>query len=304
MSAFARSIPDRATWLAMRQDYLTASDIGAAAGLDEYKSPLRLYAEKQGTVPNVAETSTMRRGLMFEAAAIAYLQADHPDWKIERPNKFYCDDALLLGCTPDALVHVDGVMLNCQIKTIGLPAYERWHGVPPLKYQLQVACENMLTNSAGGILAVLVVSTFDAFVQTFDVPRHPDAEAAIVNIAKDFWASVDAGHPPAADYARDADTLAALFPPRHDVPVPLDLSQDNRIGPLLARRELLKAVEKRAKERAEALDAELVEKLAGAELAIAPGWKITRKLQTRPEKLVKASTFPVMKITRLKEDAA
>ena len=54
----------------------------------------------------------------------------------------------------------------------------------------------------------------------------------------------------------------------------------------------------------DAVEAELVEKLNGAELALAPGWKITRKIQHRPERLVKAGDFPVLRITRLKEDAA
>ncbi len=299
-----REIFGRSEWLAWRKSYLTASDLGAAAGKDEFKSPLRLFAEKQGTVPDIVETGAMRRGRHGEVMALAYLQEQNPSWAIERPEAFYTDDDNRLACTPDAFVHIDGLLMNCQIKTVSLPSFEKWNGTPPLKYQLQVACENMLTNAAGGMLAVLVLSTYDAFVEVFDVPRHKAAEAAIVGIAKDFWASVDAGLPPSADYASDADTLAALFPPRQDVPVPLDLSQDNRIGPLLARREMLKAVEKRAKERAEALDAELVEKLAGAELAIAPGFKITRKMQHREERLVKASDFPVLRISRLKEDAA
>jgi len=299
-----RPTPDRKTWLALRRRYLTASDIGAAAGIDEYKSPLRLFAEKRGTVPDVEETAIMTRGTLFEPAAIGYLQRRMPDWSILQPGLFYTDEATRLGATPDAFARSGDELVNVQIKTVARPSFERWNGVPPLKYQLQVACENMLVGATRGILAVLVVSAYDAFLETFDVPRHLAAELRITNIASEFWRQVESGIPPQPDYARDAATIAALFPPSPDVPVPLDLSTDNRIGPLLERRELFKAVEKRAKERAAALEAELVAKMAGAELAMTPEWKISRKMQHRAEKLVKASDFPVLRITRLKEEVA
>ena len=84
--------------------------------------------------------------------------------------------------------------------------------------------------------------------------------------------------------------------------MPLDLSTDNRVQEILAQREQWKAAEKGAKAAADAIDAELVEKLDGAELAIAPGWRITRKMQHRNEHIVPASDFPVLKITKQKED--
>ena len=77
-----RQIFGRSEWLAWRKSYLTASDIGAAAGLDEYKVRLRLFAEKRGTVPDIVETGAMRRGRLFESAALAYLQEMHPLWEI------------------------------------------------------------------------------------------------------------------------------------------------------------------------------------------------------------------------------
>lgn len=299
-----RPVTSRAEWLTWRQRYLGASEIGAAFGLDEYKSPLRLWAEKRGMVPDQPETSVMRRGLLFEAAAIEYLKFAHPDWTIERPGLFWFDDETRLSCTPDALVKVDGEHVNVQIKTISLPRFERWDGRPPMNYQLQVVQENLLTGADRGILAVLVVSAHDAFLEEFAIPRHQAMERHIVAAAKEFWAAVDEARPPAADYRRDADTIASLFPPDPDAPVPLDLSGDNRIGAILLKRERMKYLQKAAKERCEALDAELVEKLNGAELALAPGWKITRKMRHRPEHVVKAVDYPALDVRRLKEEHA
>jgi putative phage-type endonuclease len=117
-----RRITDRTSWLKWRQDYLTASDVAAAAGVDKFKSRARLYAEKADRAPATAETGAMRRGRLFEGAALEYLKEEKPSWLIERPNVFITDDESRLACTPDAII--DGT-INCQIKTISRPTFER-----------------------------------------------------------------------------------------------------------------------------------------------------------------------------------
>ena len=147
--------PRSPAWLALRKRLLTASDVGAVAGVDPFKSPLRVYAEKTGLVPDLVENSAMRRGRHFETAALEYLAEEKPDWLIERPNVFITDHKHRLGCTPDAYAtDEDGQLINVQIKTVNRHSFERWNGVPPLGYRLQVVCENMLTDATRGVLAV------------------------------------------------------------------------------------------------------------------------------------------------------
>lgn len=290
-----RPITTRAEWLSWRKEVLTASDLGAVAGVDQYKTPLRVYAEKLTDI-DVEETALMRRGRMFEAAATEYLREDHPDWVIEKPNSFYVDVDLKLGATPDILAKsFNHGLVNIQIKTVSAPVFEGWNGTPPLGYLLQTVCENLLTKANEGILAVLVVSAYKAELHEFPVPRHAGAEKRVCNLARQFWKNVKAGIIPRPDYRMDGDIISVMKPPVGDTIDAVDLSTDNRLADVLAMRETLKSDIKKSEEDVKALDAEIIDKLNGATLAYCNGWKITNKLTHRNEYTVAAKSFPVLR---------
>lgn len=293
-----RQITSRDEWLGWRKEVLTASDIGAVVGCDKYKTPLQVYADKTTDLV-VEESPIMRRGRMFEMAAMGYLAEDHPDWDLYRPGAFYAEVDIRLGATPDALARTAGKLINCQIKTVSAPVFEAWDGEPPQSYLLQTVCENMLTHADHGILAVLVVSAYGAEMHEFPVPRHRGAEGRIYDIARQFWKNVKAGLVPRPVYAMDGEVIAGMYQPDEDVPVPLDLSADNRIHEVLTQRESLKSEIKLREESVKALDAELVHKLAGATLATCNGWKITNRIQTRKSYVVPENSFPVLRTFNL-----
>jgi hypothetical protein len=263
-----------------------------------------VYADKMVDV-TTEETAIMRRGRMYEHAAYGYLQEDHPDWEWSRPGAFYSDVDLKLGATPDALARTpDGRLINVQIKTIALPSFLEWNDEPPAEYVLQTVAENLLTGADEGILAVMVTSTYGAEMHEFPVPRHAAAERRVCDLARDFWRNVKAGVVPRPVYTKDADIIGDLFPPRDDVPVPLDLSSDNYIHDLLGAREGLKGIIKASTEDLKAIDAQIVHKLDGATVATLPGWRITNKLTHRKEYTVAAASFPRLLVTKLEDDAA
>lgn len=300
-----RKITSRQEWLEWRKAALTASDLGAVAGVDLYKTPLRVYVEKATDI-EVDESPIMRRGRMFEAAATEYLREDHPDWEIEKPNAFYQDVDLRLGATPDLLARApDRGLINIQIKTVSAPTFMGWGEEPPTSYLLQTVCENLLTNANEGILAVLVVSAYAAELHEFPVPRHKGAEKRICDLARQFWKNMADGIVPRPKYDMDADVIGRLYEPRDDVPVPLDLNLDNRIRAVLEEREQAKETIKGLESTVKALDAEIVHKLDGATLATLDGWKISNKVQHRKAYTVEAKDFPVLRVFHLdKEEAA
>jgi predicted phage-related endonuclease len=184
------------------------------------------------------------------------------------------------------------------VKTINRYTFDRWNGHAPVGYQIQVVCENMLSEAARGILAVLVVSAYDAELKLFNVPRHEAAEDRIRQIAIEFWDRVASGRRPDPDYGKDADFIGRLFPPRSDVPAPLDMSPDNRIRVVLEEREQLKTAIKAAESECASLDAEIIAKLAGAESATADGWKISHRMQHRDSYTVPAKDYAVLRISK------
>ena len=297
-----RAVTTRHDWLLWRRDFLCASEVAAACGVDEYTSPLALYSQKMGLV-SVADNSSMRRGRHFEVAALSYLAEDYPEYFIDRPNRFIMDDQSRLACTPDAILSPrskPAELINCQIKTISRPVFERWDGEPPPGYCLQVATENMLIDASRGVLAVLVVGNYDADLVLFDVPRHEGAEAKIKEIARDFWRNMGAGVVPAADYSRDSEAIAALHPTAKKG-TSIDLSSDNRLAEILPRREELKEIVKATTKELSELDTEIRHKIGDAESALFPGYKITLKHTLRKAYTVSETQFRSLSITEKPE---
>jgi putative phage-type endonuclease len=301
-----RPITSRAEWLGWRRHYIGASEIAAAAGVDKFKSRARLYAEKADGAPATVETGAMKRGRLFESAALEYLKEERPTWLIERPNVYITDDEHRIACTPDALTRDKGKLVCIQIKTISRPTFERWavdvSGTvhPPLGYVLQVITENMLLDATSGILCVLVVSAYDAELKLFDVPRHPGAEARIVAIAAEFWDDVANGRRPQPDFTRDADLITEMFP-KPDPGKTIDLVGDNRLAAILKDREELKDVIDAARKAMEGIDAEVKFKLGDAWFGELPGWRLTWRHEHRKEYTVEASDRRVLRVKQIEE---
>jgi putative phage-type endonuclease len=294
-------IESRQQWLALRMRDLTASDIGAAAGVSPYKTPLALYAEKAGLLMPEADSNIMRRGRWMEAAVIEALHDEQPGWRIMRPRVYLRDDELRIGATPDATAVTDyGEVVNVQCKVVARPTYERqWSDGPPVHYVLQALCEGMLQGMAS-VIAALVVDTYSADLYLHPVPRHPGAEARMKTLSSEFWQRVANRTPPLADYAADADTVAAMWPQSQPDPV-LDLSGDNMLPGLLAERVELKAATDTAMQRLIEIDTELKAKLGEHELGKLPGWKVSWKTANYKEFTVPASTRRTLRVTDLRE---
>jgi len=300
-------VTDRDSWLALRSLDLTASDIGAAVGIDPYKSRLALYAEKTGLLLPQADNNAMRRGRWLEAAVLSAIREENPDWEVRPAGIYLRDPQLRLGATPDALAATDqpGVT-NIQCKVVNRPSFERdWAAGPPLHYQLQTLTEGMLLRADQSLIAALVIDTYSAELYLYPVPRHEAAEARVEAIAIRFWEDVAAGRMPPVDYARDEETIAALYPQSVPEPV-LDLSSDNRMPDLLDLRERLKVEQGNAEACLREVETEIKAKLGEHERATLPGWNISWKTQHRKESIIRAHDRRPLIITETaeKEQAA
>ncbi len=293
-------VTDRASWLALRQRDLTASDIGAVAGVDPSRTPLRVYAEKTGKIGGIDDSDILRRGRWLEAAVIEALRDHYPTWDIRRAGVYLRDPEIRLGATPDA-VAIDPArpgIGNIQCKVVSRPIYERdWEdGRPPLKFQLQSLTEGMLVESAWNAVAVLIISTYTADLDLQMVDRHAGAEGRVREITRTFWKNTDAGIEPPPVYSADAEVIEAMHA-KVSEGKRVDLSTDNRLQPLLTQRARRKAYIKAATDWVEAADTEIKSKIGDAEEAIVPGFKITWKEQSRAEYTVAAKTFRVLRVT-------
>lgn len=297
---------DRDTWLALRRHDLTASDIAAVSGVDPYRSALAVFSEKRGLI-STTETPIMRRGRWLEAAAHMAIVETHPHWKVIDPQTYLRDPDIRLGCTPDRIAEDENVpgLINLQIKSVSRPTFERWQGQVPLNYMLQTACEAMLLDARTSYLCAFVISTYEAELVTFEIPRHAGVEIKLRQTAVDFWRDMDAGLVPKPDFRRDGEVIAALY----NQPKPataIDLSGSNRLGEVLAERAMLKDRIKADSEEVSALENEIKYAIGDSEAGTLPGWRVTWKQQTRRAYTVPESTTRVLRVTdeRGEEEAA
>jgi predicted phage-related endonuclease len=301
-------ITDRLSWLELRARDLTASDLGAVAGFDPYRSPFDVWAVKTGLAAPV-ENAAMMLGRWCEPAMAAALRELHPEFEIDYPLGLYLrDPELRLGATPDATGRDRTTGETCcfEFKVISRDSFEaRWQdGGAPLSYQVQTLCGAMLAGAGRGVLAALVLGWQQAELVVREIPRHAGAEQRIRELARDFWAAFDEGHAPQPDYERDAATIRQVFRPDPARPAPVDLSADNMLGALLDHREELQASIRSAEKECSAIDAEVVHKLDGAAAAILPGWKISHAMTHRAAHMVAEKDYPVLRISRTREMAA
>lgn len=295
-----------------RNKVIGGSDIGAIAGAGAYKTALQVALEKTGrSAPRTRPE--MDRGLMFEPVFPGYLQRRYRGHRIVKANTFLVDRARRTGCHPDFLMEdpLEPGAINVQAKVIGRHYWELNDEKPLLEHQLQALWEGMHLSAYLGadrfrhsLLAYLVISNSDAVLEMSDpIEPHPEAEARLLAAADGFWAMLDAGELPAADYDQDGDLVKLLYPPSDALP-PLDLNRDNRIRLLCEKYVALGHVISDTKAVQDSIKNEITEKLGGATLAWCDGWKITNKLTHRSAYSVEATSYPRLLVSRPKEAAA
>ena len=296
-------IESRETWLALRQQDCTASDIAALFGKSPYKTMLGLFAEKSGLVPGITEENdAMKRGRHMEHAILSAV-GEAPEFAgrtVARATDYLRSPSLRIGATPDA--EVDGLE-PLDAKSVASYVFDQqWTQGPPLHIQLQVLVQAMLLGAPRGWVACGVM-TPEFPLHVFEVPRHEKAERMIVDAVGAFWKAVEAGEAPDPT-AGDHGVLTALFPSANR-PDPLDWSEAEDLQTLLNRRaEIAEIVKPLEGEKAE-IDAKLKAAMGAHGLALAPGWKVTWSDRAAYVANVKATR--VLRVTALnleQEEAA
>lgn len=281
MAIERHAITSRDQWLDLRRRDITASVIGALAGAHPYVSARKLYLAHSGLDFPEEENDAMRRGRIMEPAVAAAVSEERTDWSLQKNEHYYRDPAIRLGATPDYLIHGDPRGLGVlQIKTCEASVYARdWNGGSkiPLYIELQTLVECMLTEAVFGEVAVMVTPSRRLTATILPVPRLAGAERKIIAKVEQFWADVAAGREPDLDYGKDLELVKRIFPQETAGKV-VDLSGDNAVPDLLARRQILSEQMKTLATEKDAITCELAAKMGDAERAIGvPDWSLTYK---------------------------
>ena len=215
----------REDWLAERRKSLGGSDMGAVLGLNKYRSPFSVWAEKTGLIAETPDNEAMRQGRDLEDY-VAQRFCERSGKPVQRLNYILRnDDAPYLHANIDRRILKESAGLECKTASaLSMKSYVG--GEFPESYYAQCVTYLAVTGWARWYLAALVLNKAFFVYQVTTVPDDecpdwcessvyvsPEEIAALKRCAADFWTDhVETGEPPAPDgTGATAETLETIY---------------------------------------------------------------------------------------------
>lgn len=204
------SYQDREEWLALRRQYIGGSDAGSVMGMNPYKSPYALWAEKTGQVPEFDGNLTTEVGSYLEDF-VAQLFTRETGKSVRRKNRMMVNSEYPWACADvDRMVIGEKAILECKT-TNSIPAMRKVRGGEyPETWYCQMTHYLAVTGLERAYLGVLIGGRE---FRWFCLERDEDEIRALMRSEADFWSMVLAKVPPALD-GMDSTTeaVAAIYP--------------------------------------------------------------------------------------------
>ena len=206
-----------------RHLYIGGSDISAIMGMNRWKTPLSLWAEKtlKLPTPDLSNVEAVEMGTRLEQF-VADTFCDKTGKKVRRAPKVYQHpDYPYMVAHIDRLVTGTDELLEC--KTCSLFKKDEWENDEiPQEYILQVIWYLGITGRKVGHIAVLIGGQSFKYKQ---IDFDAELFESMVETAKEFWACVQNDIPPKV-MANDDVTLKELYSTHNEVIIDL-VESDN-----------------------------------------------------------------------------
>jgi len=192
-----------------RTKFLGGSDIAAAMGLSRYKTPLRLWAEKSGQIPeeDLSNNEYVQLGSELEDF-IAKKFERKTGLKVRRaPQRYIHKKYPFMACQVDRLITGTNELVECK-NVSGWKAKEWEKEEIPIEYILQVSWQLMITGRKIGYIAVLIGGNRFLYKK---IEADQELFGKMTEVAQNFWDMVENKTPPMA-CGDDNETLLEIFP--------------------------------------------------------------------------------------------
>lgn len=292
----ADPVHDRQSWLAARRKGVGASEAGAIFGISPWATPLQLYMEKLGMLPETAQQKWMKWGLRIESV-VADVYAEETGRDITIPHKLmqHADHPFMLA----SLDRVAGDRV-LEIKRVYQHVTQSWgpsgSREVPEYYYLQVQQQMAV---AGYELADIAAFFGDAELRIYTIERNDEVIAKLVEAERDFMRRIEERDPPMPDWEHPttADLLAMLEPSEDlEVELPVDVHE------LVDQFELLGVTLSEAKKAREELKSRLIYVMGEAQFAKLPdGRRIKRNVIRRAAYSVDATSYVDFRVLKAKK---
>jgi putative phage-type endonuclease len=211
------SFTDRTDWLELRKQAIGGSDAAAIVGLSKWSSPLSVYADKLGLVPEREDNEAMRQGRDLEAY-VAERFAEQTGYSVRRENHILVNEEFpFMHANIDRRITGYDIGLECKTTSVYNRTDFEGGDVPP-EYYTQCQHYMAVTGWSTWYLAVLVLNKG---FYVFKVDRNDDDIAALIEAERSFWYDhVIPGVPP-EPMEQDDDLMSTLYPSDEGGYVPL-----------------------------------------------------------------------------------
>ena len=265
----------RDEWLELRRKGIGGSDAAAIVGLDRYRSPFDVYADKLGLRPEIPDNEAMRQGRDLEQyVAERFMEATGK--KVRRRNAMLQHPEYpFMIADIDRWVVGESAGLECKTTSV-LNRAKFSQGEFPPSYYVQCMHYMAVTGAERWYLAVLVLNK--AF-HVFTIERDEAEIAALVQAEKHFWEEhVLKQIPPAPDGSEStSEIIKQLFPEARESAEIALFGYEYKIQQYLE----LDAKVKVFESERDKLKQEIQLAMADAEIGRAQGYIVEWKNQTR-----------------------
>lgn len=223
----------RSEWLERRRGSIGGSDAAGVIGLSKWSSPMSVWADKLGRLPEQPETEAMRVGRDLEDyVARRWMEATGK--KVKRLNAMLYNPAY-----PFAHADIDrqvvGENAGLECKTTSVFNLKKFHGVEfPEQYYVQCVHYMAVTGAERWYLGALVLGL--GFFE-FTLERDQAEIDALMEAEAEFWAYVENKSPPPVDGLKvTTEALQSLYPETISKEIEFSFDEEKL---LLEREELL-----------------------------------------------------------------
>jgi putative phage-type endonuclease len=265
----------REQWLELRKKGIGGSDSAAIVGLDRYRSPFDVYADKLGLKPEIPDNEAMRQGMDLEQyVAERFMEATGK--KVRRRNAILQHpEHTFMTANVDRWVVGENAGLECKTTSV-LNKAKFYQGEFPPRYYVQCVHYMAVTGAERWYLAVLVLNKS---FHVFTIERDEAEVQALIEAEKHFWENhVLKQIPPAPDGSEaTSEVIKQLFPEAKEREEVALFGYEDKIEQYLQLDAQLKELEKQK----DAIKQELQLALSDAEIGRARGYIVEWKNQVR-----------------------
>lgn len=220
---------NRKEWLAERKKSLGGSDMGAVLGMNSYTSPIAVWMDKTGRLPEKEQTEWMRLGTDLEDY-VAQRFCEASGLKVVKDNYTWRNSKYPhLHMNPDR--RVVGQKAGFEAKIVSQLNEKKYRGGSfPDSYYAQVVTYLCVSEFDRWYLGALILGEGLRIYQMTRIPNDTKPDWCVASVyvddeelkalgdtAETFWGYVENDTPPPADgHPKTGDALFALYPNSSD----------------------------------------------------------------------------------------